>query len=112
MSLVERQQRLRLLLQLEPIVRRWSAHLAHGDGQRLEVREYVRTLAELQVGLVREVRRPGRSRSAALLIVDEFAESVRFVPRPRLSSAVRRALERELAAACQLATHVQPREAE
>jgi hypothetical protein len=96
-SFVERQQRLRLLVRLEPVVSRWSARLAHDDRERVAVREYVRTLAEMQVGLVRVIRRPVTHSPRSMLVVDEFAECVREIARPSLPEVVQRAIARELA---------------
>jgi hypothetical protein len=97
LSLIDRQQQLRVLLDLEPIVWRWSVRLGKGKGERINaLRRYLMTLAEAQVGLVREVRRGWIADQEVILVVDEFAEALRAVRRPILSTRLEREVIREI----------------
>ena len=99
MSLIDRQLQLRTLLELEPVVWRWSIRLGKGSGERITMlRRYLMTIAEAQVGLVREVRRGWIADQEVMLVVDEFAEALRAVRRPVLSPRLERQIVRELAA--------------
>jgi hypothetical protein len=98
--MIDRQQQLRALLELEPIVWRWSIRLGKGNGERIGMlRRYLMTVAESQVGLVREVRRGWVADVEVMLVVDEFAESLRAVRRPVLSTRTEREVAREIRAA-------------
>jgi hypothetical protein len=100
MSLVARQQQLRLLLELEPIVNQWSVRLGNGDGDQIAaLRRYLMAQAEVHVGLVREVRRGWFADVEVVLVVDEFAETLHPIRRPALSSSTERRVRAEMAAA-------------
>jgi hypothetical protein len=97
---IDRQAQLRGLLELEPVVAWWSIRFARGDGVRLAlVRRYLMAQAELHVGLVREVRRGKVSEMDLLVVVDEFAETVRAIQRPALSATQERRFRNDLEAA-------------
>ncbi len=99
MSLIERQRQFRLLLAVEPLVYRWSMVLCKGDTERATaLRQYLMRLAEIQVGIVREVRRGWVYDVEVVLVVDEYAETLHSVRRPELSPGIERRVLRELAA--------------
>ena len=98
-SLIDRQLQLRALLDLEPVVWRWSIRLGKGSGERIaQLRRYLMTIAEGQVGLVREVRRGWIDGQEVMLVVDEFAETLRAVRRPVLSPRIERQVVRDITA--------------
>jgi hypothetical protein len=98
LSLIHRQHQLRLLLELEGIADRWSARLGKGDcKQASALRSYFLILAELHVGLVREVRRGWIEDVEVIVVVDEFAESLHAIRRPPLSPTIERRVRREMA---------------
>ena len=91
MSLRRRQQQLSLIRGAEPTVCQWSLRLSRGDSPRSEsLRCYLRVLVEIEVGLVREVRRGWIGDSEVLLLVDEYAETMHTVPRPALTQRAER----------------------
>jgi len=99
-SLVDRQRQLRRLLELETVVSHWSLRLGKGSGERVAaLRQYLRAMAEVHVGLAREVRRGWVADVEVVLVVDEFAETLHAVPRPVLSTRVERRVRGEMAAA-------------
>jgi len=99
-----RQRQLSLLVELESIVCRWSIRLGKGDGERVAaLLRYLLTLAEVQVGLVREVRRGWIEDLEVMLVVDEYAETLHAVRRPVLSTRIERRVRDELDKATQVA---------
>jgi hypothetical protein len=96
---VDRQRQLRALLELEPIITRWSLRLAHGDGDHVTlVRRYLMTQAELHVGLVREIRRGYVADGEVVLVVDEYAETLQAIRCPDLPASAERRFRGDLAA--------------
>jgi hypothetical protein len=97
---IDRQAQLRALLELEPVVARWTMRFARGRGEHLAlVRRYLMTQAEMHIGLVREVRRGKLADSELIVVVDEFAETVRAIQRPSLSATQERRFRNDLEAA-------------
>jgi hypothetical protein len=88
-----------MLLELETVVTHWSLRLGHGSGPRIaELRQYLQAMAEVQVGLAREVRRGWVADAEVVLVVDEFAERLHAVRRPILSTRTERRVRDHMAA--------------
>ncbi len=99
MTTVDRQRQLRALLELEPVITRWSLRLGNGDGDRvIQLRRYLMTQAELHVGLLREIRRGRVADGEVVLVVDEYAETLQAIRRPPLSTTLERRFRSDLAA--------------
>ena len=98
MSSIDRQQQLKRLLELEAVVWRWSIKLGRGDADRIAaLRRYLISLAEIEVGLAREIRRGCVAEDEVVLVVDEYAEALHAVRRPPLSAKTEREFKREIA---------------
>ena len=98
MTTIDRQRQLRALLQLEPVITRWSLRLGRGDGDQVTlVRRYLMTQAEIHVGLVREIRRGRVADGEVVLVVDEYAETLQAIRCPTLPSAMERRFRSDLA---------------
>ena len=98
MSLIDRQQRLRRLLELESVVWRWSIKLGRGDADRIAaLRRYLISMAEIEVGLAREIRRGWIAEDEVVLVVDEYAEALHAIRRPPLSARTEREIKRQIA---------------
>jgi hypothetical protein len=101
---VDRQRQLRALLELEPVITRWSLRLGRGDGDQVALlRRYLMTQAEMHVGLVREIRRGHVADGEVVLVVDEYAETLQAIRCPVLPSATERRFRSDLAAALRTA---------
>jgi hypothetical protein len=97
---LDRQRQLRALLELEPVITRWSLRLGRGDVDRVTLlRRYLMTRAEMHVGLVREIRRGQVADGEVVLVVDEYAETLQAIRCPGLSSATERRFRGDLTAA-------------
>lgn len=97
MTTVDRQRQLRALLELEPVITRWSLRLGHADGERVAlVRRYLMTAAEVHVGLVREIRRGTVADGEVLLVVDEYAETLQAIRRPEIPKSAERRFRSDL----------------
>jgi hypothetical protein len=104
---MDRQAQLRALLELEPTVRSWSVRLGRGDGKRRAlVQRYLLTQAELYVGLVREVRRARLKDMEVILVVDEYAEKLESIWRPRLTTTSERRFRHDLLTTLAAWSHV------
>lgn len=100
MSSIDRQQQLRRLLELESVVSRWSIKLGRGDADRIgALRRYLISLAEIEVGLAREIRRGWVAEDEVVLVVDEYAEALHAIRRPSLAARTEREFRREIASA-------------
>ena len=98
MSSIDRQQQLKRLLELEAVVWRWSIKLGRGDADRIAaLRRYLISLAEIEVGLAREIRRGWVAEDEVALVVDEYAEALHAVRRPPLSAKTEREFKLEIA---------------
>ena len=96
---MDRQRKLQALLELEPVITRWSLRLGRGDGEYVAlVRRYLMTQAELHVGLVREIRRGRVADGEVVLVVDEYAETLQAIRCPGLPSGTERRFRGDLAA--------------
>jgi len=95
--MLDRQQQLLSLQAAQSIVCRWAIRLGRGDRQRTEwVLSYLSALAQIECGLLREVRTSRADGLGDLVLVDEFAEALHAVRRPPIAVATERRIGAEL----------------
>jgi hypothetical protein len=70
------------------------------------LQRFLLALAQIQVGLVREVRRGRIENVEVVLLVDEYAETLHAVPRPTLSKRLERQVVKEMSAHLKSGHHV------